>query len=373
MRRLTLLMIVTLLIWSFAAADESIYGKVQIGEGLEAPEAEFTLYMDTEKIDFFTSLLPGWMIEIQSESFGGTFFPQTAEMNPETLQVIQDSWLKIAGVEHKSGVFTGDLFDIATQTDQILFSWSEIAFLLNQIEMTEEIPEAVKVTLPEIRRMLTKTAINLPEMRFKLNLYNEISAVSLTVINDNTTIGTISLRQGAGNSIQLLIGNAENGKTYYRYWQSEKKEPVLIFRGSAWADDHGAGYKNLPQNAIILREELQIDETEKENRPFTYSSVDGNGKKLISANGLMTAAPEWKFHAEVTYGNQDAFLGRIEIRQAEETEDMLPLQAKVLNLSNPNEAIIKEFLSDVTMQASTFGFTLFKYLPAELILLLMKN
>ena len=373
MKRLSLLLLSILLIWNSATAAESIFGKIQIGEGPEAPEAEFVLYTDTEKIDFFTSLLPGWVIEIQAEASGGAFLPAAAGINPEVKRKIQDGWLNVAGVEHKTGIFTGDLFDTATKSDQILFSWSEIAFLLNLLEVSEEIPETVKAVMSELRRILTDTALNLPGMRFKLNLFDEISAVSLTVIYNNATIGTLSFRQEAEGSIQLLIGTAENGKNYYRYFQGEKKEPVLILRGSAWADEYCAGFKNLPQDANILREELQIDETEKENRTFSYSSTDGNGKKLISVKGLLTAAAGWNLHAEITYGNEDSFLGRIEIRPTEGAESMLPLQARILNLDSPNELMVKEFLSDVTKQVSAFGFAIFKYIPAELILLMMKN
>lgn len=377
MKKWGILLLAFLLLWTLNASAEGIRGELVIGEGEDAFKADFTLFLESDQLFLTASFFPDWIIRIEgSQIAAGTKALQAEELR-ESLTQVWDKWTRIAGMKTETGIFSGDLFDTATERKQVRFSWSEMAMALDLIDFeafTPELDGIKALLLREAREALTATAVSAPDIQFRLDLYEKINTLCFSMIRGNDTIGTLSARNEEDGSIRILIGNAEEGKTYYREVKIALEEgKALTIHASAMADDMGFGYRNLSDDSTVFTEELEIRLSEPETFPFRYTSQGGNGDEaLLSVEGTVTAGTDWELQANLGYGAEQNIFGHVLLVSNPDSIPPETENARVVDLMNPEPDQIDAMTGDMYDQAMSWWIPLFRELPPELILMWVK-
>ena len=373
MRKAFLLLCACLMLWTGCAVADVFDGSVRIGEAeQDTAEITFTVWTEQDRIAFASSLCPGWLMQTQYGITTDAFTMDNPMAMLEAMTGIFTDWEKMTERQHKTGLFTGDLFDTATQAETVQFSWGELALLLNLAEGREELPQEIAELLPEARKALTEAAAAYPKMRFVMNIYDEITALSLSAVNDGDTVATLSARSEDG-SLHAVAGHAENGTTYYLdcVLRTGANAEEMTVQSTLWADGQGAGYKNLPQNAMVLRDEMHMMKTGEQTWSLRYQATGGNGDSILGVTGEMTAGDDFHATASVTAGKDNKALARIAIRRASPDEASLPQEAKVLNLTEADDAQLQAWTADLVAGMTAWLPELFKQLPAEWVIWLL--
>lgn len=380
MKKRILLLFVLALIWSFSSSlADGFRGELSLGEGEDALSVQFVLKTENREVIFHTSFCPDWIFRAEGEMF---HLPAGLPVLPEELKDLflptWDSWIAVSGMKSETGLFTGDTFSAATERKQLLFSWGDLSLLLNLAEAGEW-PESLTGIKAEalgfLRKSLTEAAVRYPGLRFRMDFFEEAGAVSLSAVNGSDTIGTFSARREDNGTVRMILGSAENGKTYFRTleipaWEGKR----ITLEASALADDRGRGYAGLPREALILRERLEAELSDPGYIPFRYSSEKGGtGEAFLSAEGILATGESgfWDLNGEIRYGEDRQPLGKFHLTSDLNAAAQPAEGIRVMDCLNPDPEDLGELTQQIQNRISEWTIRLFQVLPAELILLWM--
>ena len=266
---------------------------------------------------------------------------------PQSLKQFLPEALALLPSETRHGSFTGDLLDHADQKTEYDLSWGSLSLILDLVE-AEDLPfpdqEEKADLISVLRKNLLKLAKDTPDMRIRMDVFEQERAAALTMSRKEETLLTLSVHSD-GKRRRVLLGFADAGKTYYLYADAAfdgKFTREFSFR--ILADDAGSGYRTLSQRSILLDAKASVRETEFGRHEITAECALGPDQTLFfKADGMLATAPDAprSLNLNVEYSKEDPepFLA-LNVQENKENTAVIPSEAERISLLTADEESI---------------------------------
>ena len=282
---LTLLLALCLITGSACAAEQHAEIQFVIHRGDSETAVTADLLLRENEIVALCGLFPSYALAVPFEngglavraesagSYGPFYMPGigsalpgiVAALNPETAE----------------GIFTGDLFDEAHTLSKGECRISDLTALPAKLGGEE----TGKATANLIQALFGQTDPESITVRYAM--YDEGTYLTLTFLQDEKTVGTVSFDFSDPKGLKAVTGFAENGTNYY--WAAEtavRTTEEMTLTASLFSDPLKSGYRSVMHSSPVVTENwtLQLSEDRKEIR-FTGEVLPGNGKRPIDISG----------------------------------------------------------------------------------------
>ncbi len=378
MKRVFVFVLSLLLMISALSSAEGFYGAV-FEPGAETPLADYQAIQENGSFRFRTSLIPGWVFSVDTgEVENAPLTDKTLSFDLETDWTdALGKWIPLMNFTEKQGLFTCDVLSGAEKKKTADISWSDL-MLLTDLFLSGREENSVRNELSElIRNGLMDMAADAPDLLIRTDLFEENNAFSASVLRGQDTLMTLSGISLSDSSFFAVLGNAEKGKTYYRTLMTEglgTSEISMVLRG--YADDRGAGYLALTEDALLSEETLAVSGLNSDLISFEFRYAMGPGSGISgSLKGEIRLSSEETFELEAvlwTGKNQDTEQVRILMSNAPEKQPQWPSEGRVYNPANAGEELTEELASDIQNMQNDWMTVLMKAVPVELLILILQ-
>ncbi len=374
MRRIALILLSLCLLLPCFSAAESWYGALYT-PGTDAPLAEFQAEADEDALLLSTGLLEGWKLRLEVS------LPEIQSLleNPDAaVRPLSDAFSAWVGMMHFTpctGLFTSDLVDAASEKKTAKLSWGDLVMLADLCENALQ-GSSLSGRAAMLKAILMSGAKDAPEVVFQTDLFEKENALSMTVLRGSDPVETLTLRGDDPSSFRAVMGNAENGKTYYRTVQAEglgTGEIHILLRG--YADARGAGYRSLEDGDLLSEEKIRLS-LQEQGSTFRMDYALGPdaalcgslaGEADISPAGIQTVNIRL-----YTQKNQDTEHVRLLVSNDPALQKAFSGEARIFDPLSADEAQSAAFTEALNAGMGTISAVLFKVLPVELLLLIIQ-
>ena len=297
------LVLLCFLLPALALAEDDTVWSLWIGAD-EEPAVSVRLTEEGDQALGLISLFPEYAVIIPEEYRDLLFlrqenFPNVCCRAAQALSGLLDEWLQTLPAADASGFYTGDAFDTALHKREYLLHSSDAVILLSRIQasMSEKYPWLARLAGSLQERWISSP--NVPQ-EGTLQIYNDGEDTSLTLMRGEDVILTLSVRKTGNSEWLLVLGHAENGKTYYHRMTVAAEEKSLDVNAMLLADDGALGYRSLTDQAVVYREELSIYAEENGKLKMTHLFLPADGQTNLMTTGTLDPAdPENLYRLEV--------------------------------------------------------------------------
>ncbi len=375
MKRAALIFVSIMLLFSSCCLGEEICGTI-MSPGEKDPLVEFQIKQNDNTCHVHTNLFPKWIFCLDYKDPGEIILPVSADTLDLLRRIILQRWVALMNFQEVKGLFSSDLVECATAKKSAELSWGDLVMLFDIMEYSSELSETgIKNTSAWIKKQMIDLAENNPGIRFRTDIFDKEKAISISAVKGEGTIATFSARMEAENIIHIVLGSAENGRTYYRDIKAEfpkKQEMMLTLR--AYADDQGSGYRTVKDNTLLVEESILIR---------------GIGSDLLSLQSLYSFGPdqlvtgsitaEYKRTEEGKFSfdlrvyedkNQDTENIRILVGNEAVIQSEWPAEPVYYDLMNPDASLTEDLLKEILENMGNITLFLLKFIPPQLMLLL---
>ncbi len=364
MKKAVLILVALLTLFSSLSLGEEIHGVLCDPE--QNSLAEIRIRQSEGSCQIYTDLLPGWVFQTE---IGNT--PVFSDEYGKSLRAAFQRWTALMNLQEVRGLFAADLIPCATIKKHADLSWGDLITLCDLFAYNAEPAPAGMLRLAEaVKKRLILAAENNPELRFRADLFEAEKAVSVSVVRGQDTVGTFSLRSESDTAFHMVIGSAENGRTYYREIRAEypgKQDMSINLR--AYADDQGAGFGRMNETDLLSDENIMISGLGTERIHLQAEFSLGPEQ---SAGGSLTA--DVKKNQDGTFAleaglftgkNRDTEAIRILVDQAASAQTDWPAEARYYDLMNPDEQLTEELKQDIAERTGEWFTLLLKVIPLD--------
>ena len=327
MKRITALTLVCVLLvsgYAFAAETSHYAICVQIHTANDNYDFDTDLYCDTDNIYLLSSAFPDLCLTEKGTALdlnidGLLHDISVLIMNHSLFSAVSEKvneWLLYLHPEKKAGVYTGDVFDQASEMEYTIFSCGDLALLLQQI--SRSLSEESLFELLESEDILSI----LPEknFQFELKMFDNRKYITVNVMDGPDVIMTVSADLSHPQQAEILIGYGLELKNYYHMIHLVKDDAGHFqVNESIYADDNRLGYRVLDDSDRIVSFSAAADiesgvdgklsrikfsiimTPEKEDLPpFEIRGVyTNNGIPLLEANAAFSGHEDFSMHMTV--------------------------------------------------------------------------
>lgn len=370
MKRIALIFISVILLFSSCCLGEDIYGSIG------SPE-ETILSFQVKKNEtaylVHTNLLPAWVFRMEIPDFGAADFSLNTEALEKAMNSSFQRWTALMNFQEVKGLFSADLVECSNRKKSADLSWGDLMMLFELMEYADQTDAGIKAISALLKNQLIDTAEKYPDLRFQADLFETEKAFSVSLVRGEDPVGTFSARMVSDKELHIVAGSAENGKTYYREIKAEfpnAQELSLTLR--ALTDDQGAGYRAVKENSSLTEEEILIRGLGTELASMRSSWSIGPNQSLsgsLAAEYNTSIEGEFSFSLSLfTDKNQDTENLRILVDNKAGHSSEWPAEPKYYDLMNPDAALTEELQKDVLENMGTL-MQLLKLLPSEFMVL----
>lgn len=351
-----------------AASGEQLSFSWEIGPGENTETGTAQVVLSENSVILTSSWLNDYAIMSDSSMLNGRlhlFFnlPEALQHQDADSQKLQNNlkeWFAGLPTELKYGSFAGDCFDSASVELTRQITWADLSVLLHKIYENTQIMDS---GLFEKADSFIREKAVLNPFRFRLSIYDNGNAFSLTVKRFEETVATCSADLSNPQKINAVTGWAENGKDYYLSAEIYPDQNVLEWHATYLADDACVGYRGLPADALILSFNGDI----RNDRKNLIAATD-----ILPANGAGSFSTEWSVGEAVagmklSYGEDKKLLLAVQVKKEQEKLNEL-LEGKTILHPDQMTPEEKNTLSGILLGHSIgLLYKLHQILPAEIV------
>ena len=283
-----------------ASADRHVEIQGVFSGTLDGRALSFDLYEQENKVFAVTSLITEYAAVSDDES--GTAYmscvdtafslcPEAITKTVQTAEQIMISWLSQQRSESSSGMYTGDLFDSASERISYDFLLSDFLrymndYLRNNSENAESHdPETMKV-FTVIAEMLQDIVSDIhPLIRWQE--YDEGRYCSVLVLHHDETVLTVSVDRTSDAGKRILISSRENGIHYFRDYEiSTDRDRCTVT--SAFLSSSSSSFRTADRQAPMLIENIKIWNESDTETGFQYTAETSLLRSILVFNGMIS-------------------------------------------------------------------------------------
>lgn len=318
MKRFFSLLLALAVLWAaaYAAAEEkSCAVNVTILAEGQPLESNLLIQPDGDRISLTSSLMPGTCISfprIDTESMqkaADTLKQCLAE--GKAAEIIRSSaaeWFAYMQPETRTGVFSGDAFDRASEMQRITFSYGDLMLL--EARIRKALAEQ-GIAAETDGNGFPETMMPERNVRFELKLFDGGKYASLAALDGDNTVMTFSADLSAPDRILAVIGGASGGKNYYCSIRAERTDGRLAVVEKLLADDMKTGYPGLAEDSLICTAESVMEWTAEETR-LKEVLTPANGLLPVTFAATFRNRPEGRvFEGTLSFSGYDGITAQI--------------------------------------------------------------